>query len=144
MPYSQVTTTSTISVHCIKEFILFMHSATDIIHTQQARDSAGPKKNGFRALQWLTLRRTDHSHSDKDLTEITCRVSSTIRTCPKTSLFSAFCRFGFDRRQPAGILNLQKSSENSQLSGEGFENQRDNGKSLQICLVLKYKSAEIL
>ena len=48
------------------------------------------------------------------------RVTVIIRTCPKASLFSAFWRFGFERRQPVGTLNIQKSSEKSQLSGRRF------------------------
>ncbi|MBP3446773.1 MAG: hypothetical protein J6K64_05810 [Clostridia bacterium] len=54
-----------------------------------------------------------------------------IRACPKASLFSAFRRFGFDRRQPIGTLNIQKSSENPQLSGRRFFIERIFGNSRQ-------------
>ena len=59
------------------------------------------------------------------------RVTVVIRTCPKASLFSAFRRFGFERRQPVGTLNSQKSSENPQPSGRRFFIERIFGSSRQ-------------
>jgi hypothetical protein len=58
-------------------------------------------------------------------------VTVLIRTCPKASLFSAFRRFGFERRQPVGILNIQKSSENPPFSGRRFFIERIYGNSRQ-------------
>ncbi|MBR3975671.1 MAG: hypothetical protein IKJ88_07415, partial [Clostridia bacterium] len=46
-------------------------------------------------------------------------------------LFSAFRRFGFERRQPFGTLNIQKSSENSLISGRRFFIERIFGNSRQ-------------
>ncbi|MBQ7117509.1 MAG: hypothetical protein IJN88_04800, partial [Clostridia bacterium] len=48
------------------------------------------------------------------------RVTIVIRTCLKVRLFSAFRCFGFERRQPVGNLNSQKSSENTRFSGRRF------------------------
>ena len=79
------------------------------------------------------------------------RVTVVIRTCPKASFFSAFRRFGFERRQPVGTLNNQKSSENPQLSGRRFfierifgNSRQKHSKSFRICEYFNKEVAEII
>ena len=65
------------------------------------------------------------------------KVNGIIRTCPKASLSAAFRRFGIERRQPSCNLNIQKSAENSSLSGRRIFTEQIFGQS-------RHKAEQIL
>ena len=67
----------------------------------------------------------------------TFKVNGIIRTCPKASLSAAFRRFGIERRQPSCNLNIQKSAENSSLSGRRIFTEQIFGQS-------RHKAEQIL
>jgi hypothetical protein len=68
---------------------------------------------------------------------ILIKVNGIIRTCPKASLSAAFRRFGIERRQPSCNLNIQKSAENSSLSGRRIFTEQIFGQS-------RHKTEQIL
>ena len=71
----------------------------------------------FMQMETLTPALLNELIEKIEVHSIEGKVNGVIRTCPKASLFAAFRRFGIERRQPSCNLNIQKSAENSSLSG---------------------------